>query len=396
MSEDTVEIKKEELEELIEKKVEERVEERVREEIEDEPQKNDVDEGISRRGFLKKLGAGALGFGAISLPSVSALDIRSDGLSYYGGQNSNLDFDIDNSGNVNLLGSLSLGGNLKAKDGELIWDEAKSQIPSSVVDLSGINHDNLSGVSADDHHPDPRYGIRNLELQNTEMDDSWVSGQSGGQIGWDASVGFFVHYGSSGGGVGKGYGTLLDTSNLQLGSNLYFSGGESEDVRPSLAIDQGSGSGLDADTIDGKHASELGGEFRFGHGLRARGSFSGNTNAPSDSVQTLTQPHRSFSGAVNAKIELEANGSQSGTASADAGIEATLQTSGGATILAGNTTATGNEFSSTFKQTQTNINLTPNDEITARVHVTNVADVYASKDAQATASANGTASLWVE
>ena len=76
---------------------------------------------------------------------------------------------------------------------------------------------------------------RNIELDNIELDSGYVGGQDGGLIGYDASTGFFVDYGNSGGGVGKGLGVLLDSSNLQTGANLSISGGESNDSRPRLS-----------------------------------------------------------------------------------------------------------------------------------------------------------------
>jgi len=75
----------EELEKLIEKKVDNRVEKRLEERL--EKSKNNRDKvsdsrNVSRRSFLKKLGAGAIGIGAIgispSAASFSRLLSRSD------------------------------------------------------------------------------------------------------------------------------------------------------------------------------------------------------------------------------------------------------------------------------------------------------------------------------
>ncbi|WP_251961573.1 hypothetical protein [Salinibacter ruber] len=87
----------------------------------------------------------------------------------------------------------------------------------------------------------PKTGIRNIELGNEEADDGWVGGQSGGQIGYDASQGFFVHYGSAGrgvgkGGVGKGLAVIMDTSNTTTGSGISISGGESANSQPTISL----------------------------------------------------------------------------------------------------------------------------------------------------------------
>ncbi len=111
MSENIVEIDKEELEGLIESKVEERVEERVQKELEKgKSTKKESESGMSRRGFLKKLGAGAVGLGALSL-SASALNVRSDDLTFYGADSSQ-ELEVLDGGPVNIKNAnLQLNGN---------------------------------------------------------------------------------------------------------------------------------------------------------------------------------------------------------------------------------------------------------------------------------------------
>ncbi|QGA80323.1 twin-arginine translocation signal domain-containing protein [Candidatus Nanohalobium constans] len=86
--------KAEKLSQLIEQKIEEKVEQVSSRETEQrEKNTKEEKEEVSRRGFLKKLGAGALGLGAASmLPSVSAYDIKSsDGLEVWSGSNQLID-----------------------------------------------------------------------------------------------------------------------------------------------------------------------------------------------------------------------------------------------------------------------------------------------------------------
>lgn len=142
----------EKLEEIIERKVEERLEERLEKERgkpgKEVSESNASKRDVSRRDFLKKIGIGALGLSALSFP-VSALDVRADGLDFYGGSGAtSTDFSVDNSGNMDMAGSLSLGGDLNAVDGETIWDESNTRIPQSVVQQgsgSGLDADTVDG-----------------------------------------------------------------------------------------------------------------------------------------------------------------------------------------------------------------------------------------------------------
>ncbi|MFP4038789.1 MAG: twin-arginine translocation signal domain-containing protein, partial [Candidatus Nanohaloarchaea archaeon] len=74
--------KAEKLSQLIEQKIEEKVEKVTGQKTREKQEKKQEEKELTRRGFLKKLGAGTLGLGAMSLlPSVSAYDIKSsDGL----------------------------------------------------------------------------------------------------------------------------------------------------------------------------------------------------------------------------------------------------------------------------------------------------------------------------
>lgn len=141
--EETVEVKKSELEELIEKKVEERLQERL-----DEQPAKGSESKISRRNFLKKAGFGALGFGALSLlPSASALDVRSSsGLEVFDDGNEYLQ--VQN-GEVDVLGgaSLDLNSNNIKNVNQLNGQDAD--------DLGGVSdHSNLSNVTAGQHRSD--------------------------------------------------------------------------------------------------------------------------------------------------------------------------------------------------------------------------------------------------
>lgn len=113
---------------------------------------------VSRRGFLKKLGLGAAGIGALSLaPAASKLTISNSGITKDGGQSfwhegnlvpSNyLKLDGSNS----MTGSLSLNGNDIVDNSTTIWDSSNSYIPSGVVqnlDTHISNSSNPHSVTA--------------------------------------------------------------------------------------------------------------------------------------------------------------------------------------------------------------------------------------------------------
>jgi len=127
--------------------------------------------------------------------------------------------------------------------------EPADYTPGSDVSKSDVGLANVPNVN-------PRSEMRNLGLQNEEMDSSWVGGQSGGQVGYDASVGLFLDYGSAGSGVSKDVYPVLDAGNTKTGSNVNVTYG-GIDTRPKISLSQGNGSGLDADKVDGKQASQF-------------------------------------------------------------------------------------------------------------------------------------------
>lgn len=114
------------------KDVEKLIEEKVRKELEKNSHnlpnennqrsnartKNKKNSNLSRRNFLKKMGAGIISLGFLSLPSVSAIDFKSDNLKFYGGQESSKDFEVDNSGNTYAQGSIYANG------GNKVWTES--------------------------------------------------------------------------------------------------------------------------------------------------------------------------------------------------------------------------------------------------------------------------------
>ncbi|MFT4892742.1 MAG: hypothetical protein ACI8Z7_000530 [Candidatus Nanohaloarchaea archaeon] len=120
-----MELSEEELEKLVEKKVEERFEEER-----EYDQSGRKKSSMNRRQFLKKLGAGTLGLGALSLAPTSALNIRSNGLTFYGGNSSGTDLDVDNSGNVSLYGDLT------DNNSNTIWDSSQQHVPASALESS--------------------------------------------------------------------------------------------------------------------------------------------------------------------------------------------------------------------------------------------------------------------
>lgn len=91
---------KEEINQRIEKQIEERVEDSL---VEKKLQNNSInDEKVSRREFLKKVGAAGIGAGALAfLPSASAFNIRtSNPLNYYGDNQDSPNFSVSSSGTV--------------------------------------------------------------------------------------------------------------------------------------------------------------------------------------------------------------------------------------------------------------------------------------------------------
>ncbi len=112
---------------------------------------------VSRRNFLKFLGLGASGLAASSV-AAGALTLDKNGISKSGNsfwhegtfQKSNY---IPLDGTQSMTGGLTIGGDLTAKDGEKIWDESNSRIPSANIEQgtgSGLNADTVDGSEAAD------------------------------------------------------------------------------------------------------------------------------------------------------------------------------------------------------------------------------------------------------
>ncbi|AUO79113.1 hypothetical protein [Salinibacter phage M8CRM-1] len=119
----------------------------------------------------------------------------------------------------------------KLDDGTTPWtsnnyfdaSDARSAVGKGDVGLGNVPNEN------------PRSEMRNLGLSNEETINSWVGGHSGAQIGYDASMGLFISYGSSGSGVPKGLYPVLDVGNTTTDSNISisYSGG---DARPNVSL----------------------------------------------------------------------------------------------------------------------------------------------------------------
>lgn len=114
------------------------------EELESKIKKSDITEGqsveaseneISRRSFLKKLGAGAIGLGALSLPVASKVTItdssvKKDGSDFwFSGLSSNYD----------------LSGQNITDSGTTVWDTSNSHIPQGSVEKTGFDADSVDG-----------------------------------------------------------------------------------------------------------------------------------------------------------------------------------------------------------------------------------------------------------
>jgi hypothetical protein len=101
---------------------------------------------VSRRSFLKKLGAGMISIGALSFSSVSALNIRSEDLQFYGGsEEENVEFEVGSDGSVVLSNTLDLGNNRitglsdPSSDSDAVsrgWVESKTG--GSKINRSGV------------------------------------------------------------------------------------------------------------------------------------------------------------------------------------------------------------------------------------------------------------------
>lgn len=146
--------------------------------------KYNEDKGISRRGFLKKLGAGAIGIGALSLaPAASRMTITDSGVQKNGspafldlaGTNAmNSDLDMSNysvlnpnqiktggggtdsisfydAANAQNILTVNEGGNVKVPNGQL--SEAGNRVATRVwATGSNINHSDLADAPSSAHH----------------------------------------------------------------------------------------------------------------------------------------------------------------------------------------------------------------------------------------------------
>lgn len=101
------------------------------------------------------------------------------------------------------------------------------------------------------------YGMRTLTFTNQEPTDLTTDGM----MGFDSSRGMIVYRTQViGDASGAGGYTVLDSSNIAAGANITITGTATDEggTTPiTFAVDQGSGSGLDADTVDGIEAANL-------------------------------------------------------------------------------------------------------------------------------------------
>jgi len=118
------------------------------------------------------------------------------------------------------------------------------------VDESGISHDNIAGVSASDHHT--RYSdsearsaieagtVGQVAFQNIESVPS-------GALGRDDSIGFLGSWGNNGNAV------LWDAYNVMAGNAINISGGKGVESNPSVAVNE---SAISHDNIAGVSSSD--------------------------------------------------------------------------------------------------------------------------------------------
>lgn len=113
-----------------------------------------VKEEVSRRSFLKKLGAGVVSLGALSLApvaskvSITNTGITKDGNSFWHQGNLVESNYLKIDGSIPMSGALDLGGNDLESNSTQIWDSENSQIPSGVIQTSGLDADTLDGEHA--------------------------------------------------------------------------------------------------------------------------------------------------------------------------------------------------------------------------------------------------------
>ena len=156
MSEDSAEEKmqvtKEELKELIDERVEKRLKK------EKQSRNTSKQEKVSRRDFLKKLGVGALGLGALSLPSVSALEVKDESLDVFTGASSS---------ELTKYFSVSQGGPVNIQNTNL---DLNNQNISGVNQINGQNADNIHSRYTDGEAQEAveGYGFSSLEVSDVQ------------------------------------------------------------------------------------------------------------------------------------------------------------------------------------------------------------------------------------
>jgi len=305
VSDNTAEkVSKEKLEEIIEQKVEERVDKRVKEELEkhgiDKTKSSESNEDLSRRSFLKKLGASAIGLGALSIPSASALNFRSDNLQFYGGKGeSNIEFKVDSIGNITASNTLNMSSNKiinlstpsNPQDAATYkWVNNNYNNYTDSDAITAINndsdhgntashsyfsgsHNDLTNIGSADHHAkytdsEAVNAVDGMTFSNTTTFGNVAIFQS--RIDAHAGAGSDIINISPNGGSGQytirfddydlrfwnnngsSILTLQDGGGVNANTNLYERGN-----RVLTTADEGSGNNLDADTVDGSHASEF-------------------------------------------------------------------------------------------------------------------------------------------
>lgn len=145
------------IEKMIEEKVEREVQKRLKEEKTNRARgdnSENTDQEISRRSFLKKIGAGAAGLGALTLlPNASALNVRSNnGFQVYGGSNTKF-FDVNSGGPINVENTdLSIVGNGSLETGTIVSNSTSSHknIPyNKQADFSNTNWNDVISITGD-------------------------------------------------------------------------------------------------------------------------------------------------------------------------------------------------------------------------------------------------------
>lgn len=213
--------------------------------------------GIDRRAFLKKLGAGVVGFGALSLaPAASKVTISSDGITQNGNsfwtENDILQQDyLKADGSAPLTGSLNLNGNDIQDNTTTIWDASNGYIPTSAiqsVSSSDLAFDPATQTELDNH-------AGNSSAHHTKYTDSDAqnvvnSTDSGNVLGGDSyySNEVAIHSSASTGeggsyniAIGKSAFTGPNTTNgVAVGRNANVGGSDSANaVNDGIAIGNG-------------------------------------------------------------------------------------------------------------------------------------------------------------